>query len=143
MLNCNCLAYADDLKLYCRITDHNDSVKLQNDLNILQKWCVNNRMMLNVKKCQTITFTNKTNYVKFDYHIEGTVLNRVSVIRDLGVVFDTSLTFRDHIDSIVTKAKKMLGFIFRMSKPFRKNGSVMLLFNALVRSSLEYCSTIW
>lgn len=143
LINCDCLAYADDLKIYCRISDQSDCMKLQRDLDILQQWCFNNRMMLNVKKCQTITFTNKVNYIKFDYRIDGSILSRVSVIRDLGVVFDTSLSFRDHVDTIVAKAKRMLGFVMRMSKPFRNYSSIILLYNALIRSTLEYCSTIW
>lgn len=143
LINSNCLAYADDLKIYCRISDPSDCARLQRDLDVIQQWCLNNRMTLNVKKCQTITFTNKMNYIKYDYHIDGSVLTRVSVIRDLGVLFDTSLSFRHHIENIVSKAKRMLGFIIRMSKPFRNCSSIILLYNALVRSSLEYCSTIW
>lgn len=38
----------------------------------------------------------------------------------------------------------MLGFIFRCGKFFKKPESMVLLYNSLVRSRLEYnCSTVW
>lgn len=37
----------------------------------------------------------------------------------------------------------MLGFIFRCGKFFKKTESLMSLYNALVRSRLEYCSSAW
>lgn len=37
----------------------------------------------------------------------------------------------------------MLGFIFRCGKYFTNQSSMLLLYNALVRSRLEYCATVW
>ena len=41
-----------------------------------------------------MTFTLRTKPVTFDYTIHGIALDRVSVIRDLGVSTDSKLTFQ-------------------------------------------------
>jgi hypothetical protein len=40
------------------------------------------------------------------------------VIRDLGVLMDPKLTFSEHVDVTVSKAKQMLGFIMRVGRDF-------------------------
>lgn len=63
-------------------------------------------------------------------------------MRDLGVVLDSKLQLTTHIDNIVKKAAQMLGFVKRNSKGFRPESKV-ILFNAFVRSVLEYASVVW
>ena len=43
----------------------------------------------------------------------------------------------------VSKALKTLGFIKRASKDFKDDKSLVILYNAIVRPSLEYGSVIW
>jgi hypothetical protein len=40
------------------------------------------------------------------------------VINDVGEMVDSSMTFVDHIGSIVSKSARMLGFIKRISREF-------------------------
>lgn len=63
--------------------------------------------------------------------------------RDLGVLIDDKLSFKEHISATTRKAYQMLGFIFRCGKFFKNPNSMMVLYNSLVRSRLEYCSTVW
>jgi hypothetical protein len=71
------------------------------------------------------------------------LLARCNEISDLGVIMDTGLTFVPHMMSIVSKALKMLGFIFRNTSDFTNTISIKSLFYAFVRSKLEYCSVVW
>lgn len=73
----------------------------------------------------------------------GKSLEIVTEVRDLGILLDSGLTLVNHIDKIVQRAFKMLGFILRMTKDFRDVSSVILVYNNLVRSILEYGSEIW
>jgi hypothetical protein len=43
----------------------------------------------------------------------------VNSICDLGVVLDSKLNFTSHIDSLVVKDSRMLGYIRRIGKEFR------------------------
>lgn len=77
-------------------------------------------MYLNVKKCYVISFTLKKNKTVNHYAIDGEELQRTTSVRDLGITFDEQLSFRQHFDSIVKKSNKLLGFITRQTKHFKK-----------------------
>jgi hypothetical protein len=78
-----------------------------------------------------------------NYQLSGYTLGRVQCKQDLGVLFDSQLTFDMHIDIIVSKAYKSLGFICRHCKDFCNIYSYRLLYITLVRPLLEYCSLVW
>ena len=137
------LLLADDLKMFKVIHSINDCQTLQLNLNIFNSWCTDNGLKLNETKCKFINFSRATNSSKFAYSIDNYKLLNVDNIRDLGVIFDSKLTFVPHINNIVSKARKTLGFITRITSSFRNIDALKFLFVALVRSKLEYCSVIW
>lgn len=142
-LPCRYLLFADDLKLFWIIKGKEDIALLQAALDVLVDWCRENKLILNSSKCNTICFSNKHFPTPCNYSIEGAVLNEVTVVRDLGIFVDTKLKFSHHIDVIVTDAYRMLGFIMRMTKNFSNIQCIKFLYNALVRSRLEYLTSIW
>lgn len=142
-LHCHSLLYADDLKIFNLIQDNEDSILLQEDLNRILLWCQNNKMVLNIKKCFIVSFSNKRRKTEFLYKLDGHILERKTIIRDLGVTFDDKLTFRQHIDDISKKAYQLIGFISRSTKGFRKLQSYLSLYNTIVRSVVEYGCIIW
>lgn len=142
-LKCRKLSYADDIKLFSVITSVNDALFLQKQLNTFARWCNDNRMVLNASKCSVISFTRKQSTIIFDYTLSSSILNRLLSIKDLGVVFDCKLSFVEHISYTVSKASKVLGFVFRVAKHFRQISCLKALYCSLVRSTLEYCSVVW
>ena len=68
---------------------------------------------------------------------------RPDYIKDLGVFFDSDLSFSHHIDECLAGAYKSLGFVLRNSKDFKDISTLRLLFITFVRSRLEYASVIW
>lgn len=56
---------------------------------------------------------------------------------------DSKLSFNLHIDHIVGAAFRRLGFILRITKPFKKIITLKILFFSYVRSILDFCSPIW
>ena len=61
----------------------------------------------------------------------------------MGVYFSSNLNFKHHIEFIVSKASRMLGFAYRSTKYFNDNSVLLTLYKSYVRSRLEYCSSIW
>ena len=61
---------------------------------------------------------------------------------DLGVVFDTKLSLRNHIKMNINKANKLL-VVMKRSFCAMDNTSFTLLNKAIVRAHLEYAATIW
>ncbi|CAH2084629.1 unnamed protein product [Euphydryas editha] len=125
------------------VDSERDALLLQSDINELLDWFKNNGMELNINKCSQITFTRKNKPYVYNYLISGSLLNVVDTIKDLGVIIDRKLTFIPHIDTIIKKASKSLGFIIRNTKSFLKTETKVFLFNSLVRSLLEYCCVVW
>lgn len=138
-----CLSYADDLKLFLRINSIADAQLLQTALTSFATWCHTNRMVLNPKKCCVISFSRKKKPITFDYRLQNEVVPRESCVKDLGVLLDSEMTFKHHVSSIVDKASRQLGFIFRTTKRFTDIYCLKALFCSLVRSTLEYSSAVW
>lgn len=137
------LSFADDFKLYFKINSDADAWFLQQQLDAFAQWCHSNRMTVNPEKCSIITFSRLKNPKLYNYTFSGVILERVDRIKDLGVILDCQLTFRHHLSYMLHKASASLGFIFRVTKTFTDIHCLKALYCALVRSILEYCSTIW
>ncbi|CAK1599103.1 unnamed protein product [Parnassius mnemosyne] len=100
-------------------------------------------MTLNADKCHDIKFSRKKTSLATTYYIDGRILSEVPHIRDLGVTLDNKLRYNIHIDNVVNKGFRTLGFLFRNCKQFRDTRTKIIIYSALVRSILEYCSVVW
>ena len=141
--NCKFLLYADDLKLFSVIKTKDDCVKVQEDLTRLNLWCINNCLELNVAKCKVMRFLKCKRPVEVNYFVNDTFLEVVDHFSDLGVIFSNDLSFNRHIDSVVLKASRMIGFIRRTCMKMFDTKAIKSLYNCLVLSVLEYNSVIW
>lgn len=137
------LLFADDCKIYKRVDNKDDCASLQSDLNAFVKWCNVNGLELNIAKCKYVQFTRKVAPLQVQYYIDGNLVEKVAFIKDLGVFFDSKLSYIMHIDNIVARANKLLGFINRSTRSFSNIRCIIILFTALTRPILEYCSVIW
>lgn len=131
------------MKIMKQVSTVEDAILLQEDLDNFQNYCAINKLDLNISKCYVCSFTRKPNPINFNYTLLGTPVNRVNVIRDLGVTFDSKLIFGVHIDNVVKKASKALGFILRISSEFKSIKTIKILYCSFVRSHLEYGSQVW
>ncbi|XP_055387973.1 uncharacterized protein LOC129616364, partial [Condylostylus longicornis] len=109
--------YADDMKIYRRIDSATDTLL-----------------------CSVVSYTRRSVTITSNYVLNKANLNRVSSIKDLGVVFDEKLTFRQHYNAVISKANSVLGFVKRYTKEFNDPYVIKTLFVALVRPHLEYAS---
>ena len=85
------------------------------------------------------------------YTLGGESLERVSEMRDLGIVLDEKLTFANHIDFTVRKANRALGLLIRSFQTGKHGRSfyrcdsraIITSYCANVRSILEYGTVVW
>ena len=77
-----------------------------------------------------------------DYHLYGGKIVEVLHVTDLGVCFDSKLSFEDHIREMIIKANKTL---IMMQKHFHFSNQVnrRLLYNAFVQPIMDYASVTW
>lgn len=135
--------FADDLKIYLSVSNLNDCTKVQADLDKLLLWCSINKLSVNVDKCKSMSYFMSKSPLVYNYTMNGSSLERVNKIKDLGILFDNKLKFDSHIDVMVAKARSSLGFICRFGYEFTDPLTLKSLYCALVRSKLEYASPVW
>lgn len=116
---------------------------LQQQLQVFANWCRRNRMLLNVSKCSVISFGRKHSLLVEDYYLNNTKLQRETTVKDLGILLDTKLTFKNHVSYIVCKASSQLGFVLRFAKQFKDIYCLKALYCSLVRPILEYSAIVW
>lgn len=90
-----------------------------------------------------ITFSRKRNPIVFEYRLAEGEIERVNHVKDLGVILDPKLTFKQHVSYVVDKASRTLGCIFRLAKNFTDIYCLIALYCSLSRSILEYCAEVW
>lgn len=111
--HCEFLMFAVDLKLFSRVRNVTDINFLQTDLDNLSEWCNKNLLDLNVDKFFKISFSKRKNMIPSSYSINCQLLNSGKLAKDLGVLFDSHLSFVEHINQLVVKSQRILGFILR------------------------------
>jgi len=89
-----------------------------------------------------MSITWKRKPVEFFYTLAGESLEKVNIQRDLGVWFDSKLTFHDHIDKTVSKAMQLLGMLYRLKELTNKQ-ALLTYYKAIVLPTIDYCATIW
>ena len=144
----NCLLFADDVKLFHKITSRDDPKLLQKDLDQLSQWSADWKLSLNPTKCKALTVTLKRKPFDTIYSIQNSPLDRVSEMRDLGILIDPKLNFVEHVNVTVSKANRALGLLIRSFQTGHragglKTGPILAAYFANVRSILEYGSVIW
>ena len=129
------LAFADDLKLYGSNPD-----SIQRDLNRIQQWCAENRMLLNVSKCNVL-YLGKHNS-KHNYTLGSDAFVASECERDLGVMIDSDMSFATHINKVRQKSYFLINSLFRVLNIRNKN-TLVSLFKQFVRPTIEYCSSVY
>lgn len=89
-----------------------------------------------------MTFSRLKNTIKFSYKIEENILPAENEHKDLGILFSSNFTFHSHINNIINLSYKSLGFVMRNSCKFKVK-TIIILYNSIVRSKLEYAAVIW
>ena len=111
--NSKSLFFADDGKMYRFISCVGDCLKLQFDLNKVYEWSIMWRINLHFDKCFMICFSNRRkNKILHSYRFGDNLIKAVDSVKDLGVYFTSNLTFKLHIEEVVSKAMKMMGFVY-------------------------------
>ncbi|KAG0428590.1 hypothetical protein HPB47_024439 [Ixodes persulcatus] len=141
------IMYADDLSLLQPIRSDNSYQALQDDLDQCFRWSAENKLPFNCSKSVAMTFaisskTSKTTSQASSLTLGGSLLKHVPSTTLLGVVLDSRLNFAPQVHSATSKARRMLGFVTRVTRGMTPN-TFRHLYTALVLPHLEYCSAVW
>jgi hypothetical protein len=129
------LLFADDLKLWCPVSNVDGADHLQDALDSLDKWSVQWRLPVNREKCSVMSIGSKNPFGA--YHIGGYLLKTITTEKDLGVL--VAPDFKTASDTLkkVSSATRMF-FAIRRSFTRMTPKVFSLLFSSYVRPILEY-----
>lgn len=136
------LFYADDTKLIRTSESDEDRASLQSDLNEVVEWAKSNALKINAAKTNVISFSKFERKI-FDYYIDTEKIERVTTIKDLGVVFDECLTFEQHILAITNKVKQIIGIGNRLAKEVKSPMIAMKVYSTYAQPIVEYAAVCW
>lgn len=134
--------FADDCVIYREIKNATDVSLLQQDLDAIDNWCSTWHMTLNINKCKVMRFSRQRKLNPSSYSISSSPLLPVSSYKYLGVILTADLSWNMHVSSIILNANRTLGFI-RRHFSLAPASVKLLLYKSLVRSKLEYASSVW
>ena len=136
------LSASDSINSFSSVGDF-----LQDDINQVTTWSINNKMIINPSKTKALVITGKRLRKKLDTQnlnlmALGNSIDQVNSEKLLGVTMDSNLLFDDHIDELCKKVAQRIGIL----KNIRKNLPIKerkLFFNSMIKPVMLYGSTVW
>ena len=137
--------YADDILLYRPIRQASDYQRLQQDVEALGKWANDNYLTFNPSKSKATVFSRKRHPVQAPSYLSlnGSTLEIVDSVKYLGITISSDLSWTKHINIISSKARKLVGLLFRQFYRCADADIIRKLYIAIVRPHLEYASQVW
>jgi len=124
----------DITRVISRLTGTYDKVK---------NFCSNQGLTLNANKTQLIIFKTPSKRLPDDLEmlLDGHSIKPQAVVKLLGFNVDQHFTWGDHIDKVAKKCNGLIGALSKAT-PFLSHKLLRMAYLALIRSHLEYCSTL-
>lgn len=147
--SCNIDSYVDDSKLYQSFSIEDmerTTVNLEEDLHRAARWCFEHQLLINPAKTKFLLVGSRPMLQNLPSEMSlnflGKIVRPVLSAKDLGINFDTHLSFDDHISKLVSSCIGKLCQINRVKDSFDKE-TLLLVIETLVINKLLYCSTVW
>ena len=136
--------YADDTKATAKISNIIDAINFQYELDEkVYPWAPANNMQLNGSKFEHLQVGKNLNPVNYIYtDPSGNLIQEKDHIKDLGVYISNTLTWKNQIENVVSKARVMVGWVLRTFST-RAKEPMLIIWNSQVRPVLDYCSPLW
>ncbi len=136
--------YADDTQLYLSFRPDDPTVagRISGCLADISAWMKEHHLQLNLAKTELLVFP-ATPTLQHDFTIQlgSSTITPSASVRNLGVIFDDQLTFKEHIAKTARSWRFALHNI-RKIRPFLTEHAAQLLVQALVISRLDYCNAL-
>ena len=139
------ILYADDILLYRPISLPQDFGHLQNDVDKLQAYASANYMTFNASKCKFMLVSRKKlhTHPNPSISLNGSPLEFTPTFKYLGLLISSDLSWSSHIDNICSKAKRILGLLYRRFYRHSNEQTLQQLYLSLVRPHLKYAAPVW
>lgn len=147
-ISINYHAYADDVGLYFSFNKNEANMavqKMNENLNIISNMSKNHNLSLNPSKCAAIFFGSKCNVTvknEMQFKIDDATIPTVDSYKYLGVILDSQMKFKLHVNSICQKTYCSMKLLYSNRRIINFNIRKQLC-DTLVLSHVNYCSLVY
>ena len=142
--------YADDTQLYytCKVDEVNETIdRINSDLNNISTFSKKNCLKLNAEKSKFIIIGSRPNLKKIkdvnlkQIKIDGKVIEREYEVKNLGVIFDETLSWARHVNLSVARSYGKLKNAWRFNK-FLSQKTKQAICETYILSNFNYADVI-
>ena len=143
--------YADDTQLYyrCKVSDINETIKLINsDLDRISNFSSKNCLKLNNTKSNFIIIGSRPNLLNLsktkisEVKIGNIPIERKTHVKNLGVIFDETLSWDKHINKCIGNAYGKFKQAYRF-KHFLSKEAKLSISEMYILSQFNYCDALF
>lgn len=154
--NTQIITFADDTVLLFYGNSWSDTNKLAQDgFNEVTEWLSTNLLTLNLSKTKFIPFSIRNSSLPAEDSISIQAhscqqrnnckcprITEAQSIRYLGIQIDRNLNFKEHIDSLTGRVRKLI-YIFKSLRHVCDRKLLITIYSALCQSIICYCINVW
>ena len=139
--------YADDTTLFSLVANAVDAAEdcnaLQAGTDALSTWGTTWRIQFEPTKSQAMTISRHRQPLPIaPLRFGGVAVEEVTTLRLLGVTFDNTMNFGQHLRSVTLRATQRIGFL-RKASPVLDPPGRLTAYKGFVRPLMEYCPLVW
>lgn len=142
--------YADDTQIYLGFQAQQQSSyencihKVEECIMSIKQWMSSNMLKLNDEKTEVMYITSPFYQKRLNFHpisVDQTMVSNSSSARNIGVIFDSSLLMKDHIDYICKTSHFQLRNI-RLIRKYLNQDAAATLIHSLISTRIDYCNSL-
>ena len=113
------------------------------NLKKLYEWLCLNRLSLNISKTNFIIFSPPNTFKKpVTIKIAKKAISEAKYVKYLGVLIDSNLSFKYHIEELTKKVARAIGVLYKI-KPFVSAKILTNIYYAIIYPFLLYGVVVW
>jgi len=138
------ISYADDLILSKPLLSHQSVKDFQNDVDLIVGSLSSLGLKVNCSKTNLFVATtsrighSSTSTDVSSFQVEGSMVERVYVLKFLGVLFEPNLSMRLHAFSVAARARRMLGCVYGTLRRWRQWCALQRIYLQVIRPIMSY-----
>ena len=144
--NCNLKLYADDSVLYqSGVNSEEAAVLLQSSLNKFCEWSTSNKLSINTKKNKFMVFGSRSRVKRaknVKLSMNGDKLSKVPTFKYLGLTLDSTLSYSNHISSVIRSILHKMTLLAKMKK-YLRNDAAIHIYKSMLLPYIDYADVIY
>ncbi|CAL4155241.1 unnamed protein product, partial [Meganyctiphanes norvegica] len=135
--------FVDDKTLAYSYTGNATNI-LQEALNIEEKETENDKMIINAKKCHSITFNySSKNTPPQNLTLNDNTIQEVEKVKLLGIIISKDLKWKENTALICNKVNRQFYMLYKLKQFGYTEDDLLIAWTTIIRPLTEYATPLW